>query len=71
MVYEVEVKRGRMEPVPWWVSLFYAADRLHCSPWELVEGETPRAFWHRAAVMLTGCENDAREFFDRQQRHKK
>jgi len=59
-----------MEPVAWWVSYFYAADRLNCSPWELVDGWTPREFWHRAAVMLTGCENDAREFHERMQRRK-
>ncbi len=57
--------RGRREPIPWWVNVFYAADRCHCPPWEMVEGETPREFWMLAGQVLTGAENDAREQVER------
>ncbi len=70
MVYEVEVERGRRDPLPWWVGYFYAADRAHCPPWDLVDEPTPREWWAQAAGILAGAEGDARETIERRNRGK-
>ncbi len=56
-----------MEPLPWWVNVFYAADRCHAAPWDLIEDPTPRDFWARAGQVLAAAESDARETLERRQ----
>jgi len=45
---------GKMGYVPDWYYLIRAADRLHCTPWELLEQSI---YWQDIAVKAISAEN--------------
>lgn len=53
---------GRM---PDYYPLFIAADRCHCSPWELL---TQATYWRDKALIVNTAENQAQEFWSKRRK---
>lgn len=50
--------KGTMGECPDWYSLFVAADRCHCPPWELLKQSV---FWYNKALIATEAEAGAQK----------
>ena len=49
-----------MDPLPDFIGYLTAAERLHCSPWEILDGKgPPRRWWMNATLTLAAAESDA------------
>ena len=58
----VEIESGRMQPLPDFIGYLRAAERLNCTPWDMLDGKGPPKRWWMAATMtLAVAETDARQ----------
>jgi len=59
-VAHVEVEAGRAEPLPDFIGYLRAAERLNCTPWDLLEQKgPPRRWWMGATLLLASAESEA------------